>query len=102
MSNVFAFKNYFYQNFFDAFKAFARRGVFLLCACSEKHPSLSGDAPVDVRDFIAAFPDVQFPFKAADTNFAKLADTTSIGYNVLQHLFPIVLSARYMARTRRK
>ena len=61
---------------------------FLLCACSEKHPSLSGDAPVDVRDFIAAFPDVQFPFKAADTNFAKLADTTSIGYNVFTAFIP--------------
>lgn len=60
----------------------------LMIACGEKHPSLSGDAPVDAKDFVAAFPDIKFPFKTADTNFVKLADTTNIGYKVFTEFVP--------------
>ena len=74
----------------------------LMIACNDKHPSLSGDAQVEIKDFIAAFPDVQFPFKAADTNLVKLADTTTISYNVFTQFIPDSVVANIYGKNAKK
>ncbi|MDE3234655.1 MAG: hypothetical protein KGO81_01785 [Bacteroidota bacterium] len=60
----------------------------ILLACKEKKVDLSGDKPVKVNDFIAAFKPLALPFNAADTNINKLADSTLIGYKVLTQFIP--------------
>lgn len=60
----------------------------VLTGCSEKKIDLSGDTPVKVNDFLAAFPKMNIPFAVADTNMTKAADTTIIGYKALQQFFP--------------
>ncbi len=56
--------------------------VFMSVSCTDKPVSLSGDAPVEAEDFIAAFPLLTLPLRIADTNFIKMADTTTISYTV--------------------
>jgi len=64
--------------------------IFLICSCKDKKVDLSGsgDAPVKVNDFIAAFHVIQPPYTAADTNIKKLADTISIGTKVMAQFIP--------------
>jgi hypothetical protein len=60
----------------------------LILSCKEKKADLSGDAPVKVNDFIAAFHPIQPPYTAADTNIKKFADTLSIGSKVMGQFIP--------------
>lgn len=62
--------------------------LLALVSCADKHPSLSGDNSVTAEDFVAAFPNVNFPFRVADTNMVKLADTTTISYKVFTEFIP--------------
>ncbi|NCI46082.1 hypothetical protein [Sediminibacterium soli] len=59
-----------------------------LVACSDKKPDLSGEKPVKTADFLAVFPPLVGSFSAADSNLARLGDTTTIGYRALQQFFP--------------
>jgi hypothetical protein len=71
-----------------------RFGLPLLClllltgACREKKKDLSGETPVSVTDFISVFPKITGNYYAADTNLARIGDTTQIGIKVLQQFFP--------------
>ena len=60
MSNVLLLKLLLSKFFSMPSKLFARRGVFLLCACSKSIHLFREMHLLMSRDFIAAFPDVQF------------------------------------------
>src|SRR6476659_311024 len=60
----------------------------LLFSCKDKKMSLSGNEPVEAKDFMAAFPALKLPYKTADTNMIKLADTTNISYVVFSGFVP--------------
>jgi len=64
--------------------------VFSLLACnSKKKVILSGDEPVDVKDFIESFQPLDLPYQVADTSVSKKrADTSLISYKVFTHLVP--------------
>lgn len=62
--------------------------LLLVASCKEKPVSLSGTDAVAYKDFIAAFPDVKLPYKVADTNQLKIADTTQISYTVFTEFVP--------------
>jgi hypothetical protein len=70
-----------------------RRWIFVLLlttlfACKEKKVNLSGDVPIKVKDFIAAFPILPLPFIVSDTNIYKIADTTHISLPVFTQFIP--------------
>lgn len=67
---------------------FAITTVLLLYACGDKKPSLSGDQPVEAKDLVAAFPLLKLPFRVADSNMTRLADTTTISYKVFTTVVP--------------
>ncbi|MDX2048259.1 MAG: hypothetical protein SFU87_15830 [Chitinophagaceae bacterium] len=55
----------------------------LLLSCKNKKPSLSGEDPVEVTDFIASFPEVTLPFSISDTLLRrKLKDSMLISAKV--------------------
>lgn len=62
--------------------------VITLFACKQKKVNLSGDVPVKVKDFIAAFPTLSLPFIVSDTNIYKVADTTHISLSVFTQFIP--------------
>lgn len=61
--------------------------LFLL-ACGDSNTSLSGDAPVDKEDFVAAFPDIKLPKTFHDSGLARIGDTTTISYAVFTQFVP--------------
>lgn len=69
--------------------------LLFLLACKEKKASVSGDAPVKKDVFIEAFPPINLPYQAADTNLAKLADTTTISYKVFTQFVPDSVANQY-------
>jgi hypothetical protein len=62
--------------------------LLMLVACKQKAASLDGDGPVDVKDFVNAFPPLTLPFYAADTNVRKVADTITISQAVFTQFIP--------------
>jgi len=64
--------------------------VFSLLACnSKKKVILSGDEPVDIKDFIEFFQPLDLPYQIPDTSVSKKrADTSLISYKVFTHLVP--------------
>jgi hypothetical protein len=60
----------------------------VLAACSDKTIDLSGEKPIKMADFLAAFPLVSGAYTAADSNINRLGDTSVIGYKALQQFFP--------------
>jgi hypothetical protein len=62
--------------------------IICIAACKNKHASLSGEVPVDIKDFVAAFRKINLPYRIADTNMAKLADTTTISHTVFSEFIP--------------
>ena len=65
--------------------------VFSLLACnSKKKVILSGDEPIDIKDFIESFQPLDLPYQVADTSVSKKrADTSLISYKVFTILFQI-------------
>lgn len=66
-------------------------GVLLIClvvSCGDKKNPLSGDAPVDANDFLAAFPDIKSTSTVYDTSLLRLGDTTIISRAVLTQFVP--------------
>ena len=60
----------------------------LAWGCKDKKVDLSGETPVKINDFLAAFPKLTPPFVAADTNITRVDDTTTIGYKAMLQFFP--------------
>lgn len=73
--------------------------LFFICtlyACGDKPVSLSGDAPVEEKDFMAAFKKLNLPLKIADTGIMRITDTTVISYKVFTQFVPdTVLSSLF-------
>ena len=65
--------------------------IFSVSSCRQKPVSLSGDEPVKADAFFAAFKTISLPYYVADTNLAKLSDTTVIGYQVISQFVPDTL-----------
>ena len=64
--------------------------LFGLLACNgKKKVVLSGDEPVDIKDFIESFQTLDLPYQIADTSVSKKkSDTSLISYKVFTHLVP--------------
>lgn len=56
--------------------------------CGKKKADLSGETPVKISDFLAAFPKLAPNFSVADTNINRLADTVTIGYKAFAQFVP--------------
>ena len=63
---------------------------FIVSACGHKKKvSLSGEDPVDIKDFIESFQPIQFPYEIADTSVVKKkTDTLLISRKVFSNLVP--------------
>jgi hypothetical protein len=64
--------------------------IYSLFACnSKKKVVLSGDEPVDIKDFIESFQPLTLPYQIDDTSVSKKKnDTALISYSVFTHLIP--------------
>jgi hypothetical protein len=63
--------------------------IILLAACKSKKPSLSGDEPVEIGDFIEFFPDTKLPYQVADSTLLKKEkDSLLISYKVFTQFVP--------------
>ena len=70
------------------YKIFVVCLIICIAGCKNRHASLSGEEKVDIKDFIAAFPKITLPYRVADTNVAKMADTTTISHTVFSEFIP--------------
>jgi len=61
---------------------------FIALSCHHEKASLSGTEHVELSDFMDAFKKISLPWRVADTNFLKVADTTSISFTVLSEFIP--------------
>lgn len=59
-----------------------------LLSCKHKKVDLSGDAPVKVSDFVAAFELQKHSYFIADTNMLAMEDSSIISYKVATKFFP--------------
>ena len=57
-------------------------------SCKHKKVDLSGDAPVKLSDFVAAFNLQKHPFFIADTSMLAMEDSTIISYKVAAKFMP--------------
>ena len=62
--------------------------IVALTSCKHKKVNLSGDAPVKISDFVAAFELQKHSFFAADTNMLAIEDTAVISYKVATKFIP--------------
>ncbi len=65
--------------------------VFILIAgigCKEKKLDLSGEMPLDKKDFYGIFKTIPLPYNVTDTNIDKSADKLIIGIKAFLQFFP--------------
>ncbi len=62
--------------------------VLFAFSCKQKKIDLSGNTPVKINDFIAAFQLIETQFTTADSTLTKYADSTIIGYKVFTQFIP--------------
>lgn len=63
--------------------------IALLYGCKGKKPSLAGDDPVEMSDFIDFFPDIKLPYQFNDSAVAKKGtDSLLISYKVFTQFIP--------------
>jgi len=74
--------------------------VILIAACGDKKkPSLAGEDPVEVNDFIDFFPDVKLPYQVSDTSLAKKSrDSLLISYKVFSQFVPDSVSRKLFGK----
>ncbi len=75
--------------------------LIVILGCKESKKDLSGETPVKISDFMAAFPKITLPFTAYDTNIAKIADTITIGYKAFIQFFPDSSLQTIVGKTRK-
>ncbi len=61
---------------------------FLVFACKEHAPDLSGEAKVTIETFEQAFQELQLPLRIYDTSLEKLGDTSTISYTAMTGILP--------------
>lgn len=62
--------------------------LLALFGCSETKTDLSGNTPLKINDFNAAFKAIELPLRINDTNLIKLTDTIEIGRKALGQFLP--------------
>jgi len=73
--------------------------IILLAACKSKKPSLSGDEPVEIEDFIEFFPDTKLPFQVADSTLLKKEkDSLLISYKVFTQFVPDSILSQFLGK----
>src|SRR5258705_10132596 len=84
------------------------RTYFLLAATlllaggckSKKKPSLSGDEPVEINDFIDFFPDKDLPYQFGDSTLnRKETDSLLISYNAFTQFVPDSFLVKVFGKT---
>lgn len=74
--------------------------TLLLAGCkSKKKPSLSGEEPVEITDFIDFFPATKLPYQFADTSLeGKDKDSLLISYKVFSQFIPDSVSQKLFGK----
>ena len=86
--------------------AFLKKYLFLLLAftfvfgCKHKKPSLSGDDPVEVTDFIEFFPPQKLSYTIGDSTLLKKEkDSLLISYKIFTQFVPDTLLSKVFGKT---
>jgi hypothetical protein len=74
--------------------------VLLLAGCKgKKKPSLAGEEPVEVTDFIEFFPDIKVPYQFNDTALLKKEkDSLLISYKIFTQFVPDSLLKKFFGK----
>jgi hypothetical protein len=59
-----------------------------LIGCAETKTDLSGNTPLKINDFNAAFKNIELPIRINDTNLTSYTDTLEIGRKALEQFLP--------------
>jgi hypothetical protein len=59
-----------------------------LIGCAETKTDLSGNTPLKINDFNAAFKNIDLPIRINDTNLVAFTDTVEIGRKALAQFLP--------------
>jgi hypothetical protein len=62
--------------------------LLALIGCAETKTDLSGDTPLKINDFNAAFKNIELPIRINDTNLTSYTDTLEIGRKALEQFLP--------------
>jgi hypothetical protein len=62
--------------------------LLALIGCAETKTDLSGNTPLKINDFNAAFKNIELPIRINDTNLASFTDTLEIGRKALEQFLP--------------
>jgi hypothetical protein len=78
-------------------------GILLLTGCKQKKkPSLSGDDPVEVGDFISFFEPARLPYEITDTALnRRINDSLLISYKVFTQFVPDSVLTRFFGKNER-
>lgn len=73
----------------------------LFIACKDDKVDFSGAVPLKAEEFITAFPKITGSYLMADSNIARKADTTRIGYKALTQFIPDSVIALYIGKDKK-
>jgi hypothetical protein len=62
--------------------------LLALIGCAETKTDLSGNTPLKINDFNAAFKNIDLPIRINDTNLVTFTDTIEIGRKALEQFLP--------------
>lgn len=62
--------------------------LLALIGCAESKTDLSGNTPLKINDFNAAFKNIDLPLRINDTNLVSFTDTLEIGRKALEQFLP--------------
>jgi len=62
--------------------------LLALIGCAETKTDLSGNTPLKINDFNAAFKNIELPIRINDTNLVAFTDTIKIGRKALEQFLP--------------
>jgi hypothetical protein len=62
--------------------------LLALIGCAETKTDLSGNTPLKINDFNAAFKNIDLPIRINDTNLISFTDTIKIGRKALEQFLP--------------
>ena len=62
--------------------------LLALIGCAETKTDLSGNTPLKINDFNAAFKNIELPIRINDTNLTTFTDTLEIGRKALEQFLP--------------
>src|SRR6266550_3689264 len=73
--------------------------ISIISGCGKKKHSLSGEEPVEVKDFIEFFPPVKLPYSFTDTILQKKEkDSLLISYKIFTQFVPDSLLVRVFGK----